>query len=253
MPLKLLHGSKKLLPSMKTLWRDTFGDSDEFIDLFFTKFYKPRKAFLRFDGDELVSMLFYMDLKVKFDGRSFKTAYLYGVATKLSERRQGHFTTLHNALLDELKEKKYDLIVTIPQNESLFSFYKDIGYTLPLRRCEYELETLNLERVEDLSQIWQKKKELHKKSRQSMSILESEELFIESRREHRFFSYDGGYLGFYPADGSYKLYDVISNDPLHAPLKLVHYERSALIMDLTGRLDGERIEKEKPVFSFLLN
>lgn len=253
MPLKLLHGSKKLLPKMKALWRDTFGDSDEFIDLFFSKFYKPRKAFLRFDGDELVSMLFYMDVKVKFDGRRFKTAYLYGVATKLSERRQGHFTALHTALLEELTAKKYDLIITIPQGDSLFSFYKDIGYTLPLRRCEYELETVDLEAVEDLSRVWAKKKELHKGSRQSMSILETEEQFIESRREHRFFSYNGGYLGFYPNNGSFKLYDIISDDPLHAPAKLEHYERSALIMDLTKRLDPERIEKEKPVLSFLLN
>ncbi|MBQ7897576.1 MAG: GNAT family N-acetyltransferase [Clostridia bacterium] len=253
MPLKILHGSKKCLPSMKALWRDTFCDSDEFIDLFFSEFYKPRKAFLRFDGDELVSMLFYMDLKVKFDGRRFKTAYLYGVATKLSERRQGHFTALHNALLEELKAKKYDLVVTIPQNDSLFSFYKDIGYTLPLRRCEYELETLDVERADDLSQVWAKKKELHKKSRQAMSILESESQFIESRREHRFFSYDDGYLGFYPTKDSFRLYDIISDDPLHAPVKLVHYERSALIMDLTKRLDPERIEKEKPVLSFLLN
>lgn len=253
MAFKICHGSKKALPLMKALWLEVFGDSEEFTDLFFSRFYKPRKAFLRYDKDELVSMLFYMDLKVKYDGRRLKCAYLYGVGTKLSERRQGHFSALHHAFLEELAEKKYDIIITIPQNESLFSFYKNIGYDLPLRRCEYELETIEIEPVDNFNEIWEKKKELHKKSRQFLSILESEEQFIESRRDHKFFSYGDGFLGFYPDGKGYKLYDIISEDPLHAPVKLTHYERSALIRDLTGRLDEERIEKEKPVFSFLLN
>ena len=253
MALKICRGTKKALPAMKALWLDVFEDSEEFTDLFFSKFYKPRKAFLGFDKNELVSMLFYMDVNVKYDGRRLKCAYLYGVATKLSERRQGHFTALHNALLDELRLKKYDLIITIPQSEALFSFYKDIGYTLPLRRCEYELETIDIIPVENLEDIWEKKKEIHKKSRQYLSVLETLDQFIESRRDHRFFSYEGGYLGFYPTGKGFRLYDIISSDPLRAPVKLVHYERSALIFDLTSRLDPQRIEKEKPIFSFLLN
>ena len=253
MAFKICHGSKKALPEMKALWVEAFSDSEEFINLFFSKFYKPRKAFLRYDEKELVSMLYYMDLRVKYDGRRLKCAYLYGAATKLSERRQGHFNALHHTFLEELAEKKYDIIITIPQNEALFSFYKDIGYTLPLRRCEYELETIDIEPVGNIREIWEKKKELHKRSRQFLSILESEEQFTESRKEHRFFSYGDGFLGFYPDEKGYRLYDIISDDPLHAPVKLIHYERSALIRDLTGKLDIERIEKEKPVFSFLLN
>ena len=253
MAFKICHGSKKALPFMKALWKEAFHDSDEFIDLFFSEFYKPRKAFLRYDGDDLASMLFYMDLRVKYNGRRLKCAYLYGVATKLSERRQGHFTALHNAFIEELEEKKYDIVITIPQNENLFTFYKDIGYVLPLRRCEYELETIDITPVDNLELIWEKKKELHKKSRQFLSILETKEQFIESRREHRFFSWNDSYLGFYPHKDSYILYDIISEDALHTPTKLVHYERSALIKDLTGKLDAEKIEKEKPVFSFLLN
>ena len=253
MPQVIVRGSKKHLDKMKALWRDTFGDTDEFIDLFFEKFYRPRKTFLRFEGDTLVSMLFYMDLQVKLDGRRLKTAYLYGVATKLTERRQGHFTALHNELLSELREKKYDIIITIPENDSLFSFYKELGYTLPLRRCEYALHTLDLSPVSDPKEVWLFKKELHKKSRSGFSLLESEEQFLETVREHRLFRYDGGYLAFYPEDEGFVLYGIISDDPTHAPTSLVHYERSALIRDITGKLDPERIDKEKPILAFLMN
>lgn len=249
----IAKGSKKHLNSMKTLWRDTFGDTDEFIDLFFEKFYRPRKTFLRFEDGNLVSMLFYMDVKVKYDGKRLKTAYLYGVATKLSERRRGHFKVLHEALLDELREKKYDLIITLPENDSLFSFYKDIGYTLPLRRCEYALHTMDLSPVSDPREAWLLKKELHKKSRSGFSLLESEEQFMETVRDHRFFRYNGGYLAFYPKKEGFVLYGVISDDPAHAPAELIHYERSALMLDITGKLDIERIDKEKPILAFLLS
>ena len=249
----IVRGSKKHLNKMKNLWRDTFGDTDEFIDLFFEKFYRPRKTFLRFEGNTLVSMLFYMDLKVKYDGKRLKTAYLYGVATRLSERRQGHFTALHETLLEELREKKYDIIITIPQNDALFSFYKEIGYTLPLRRCEYALHTMNLSPVNDPKEAWLLKKELHKKSRSGFSLLESEEQFLETVREHRLFRYDGGYLAFYPKEEGFVLYGIISDDPAHAPTSLIHYERSALIRDITGKLDPERIDREKPILAFLMS
>lgn len=253
MALGISHGSKKNIPLMKALWKEAFCDEEEFIDTFFSTFYKPRRAFLRFDGKDLVSMLFYLDLKVKFDGRRLKCAYLYGAATRLSERRRGHFTNLHNALLDELREKKYDLVITIPQNDQLFGFYKSYGYLLPLRRCEYELETIDITPVSDLGEVWLLKKEIHKRSREGLSILESEEQFIESRRDHKIFRYDGGYFAFCPVGDGFRLYDVISEDSLHAPARLVHYERNALALDLTGKLDSERIEKEKPIFSFLLS
>ncbi len=251
--LEILHGSKKHIPAMKALWKKTFNDTEDFIDLFFNEFYTPRRAFLRFDGNSLVSMLFYLDLKVKLDGRRLKCAYLYAVATELSERRQGHFTALHNALISHLQSKKYDIIITVPEKDSLFNFYKNIGYNITLRRLEYELETLDLTLVEDKSKVWELKKELHKKSREGFSILESEKQFLITTEEHRYFEHDGSYFGFYPKSDGYSLYDVVSSDLTHAPCKLVHYSRSALIYDISGKLDPERMEKEKPIFNFLLS
>ncbi len=253
MAITLTRGSKKTLPQMKMLWLECFPDDTDFVSVFFEKFYRPRKSFLLFEGEKLVSMLYYMDVKMKYDGRKIKCAYLYGVATKLSERRQGHFKRLHDAFLDEMKSKNYDAVMTIPESELLFSLYKDMGYTLPLRRCEYELTSMELTPVENLREVWLYKKELHKKCRLGLSVLESEEQFYETVRDHRIFAYDGGYLAFYPDGSKFTLYGIISQDPLHAPASLVHYERSALVMDVSGKLNREKIEKDKPILAFLLS
>ena len=76
---------------------------------------------------------------------------------------------------------------------------------------------------------------------------------METVREHRLFRYNGGYLAFYPRDDSFVLYGIISDDPTHAPTSLIHYERSALICDITGKLDPERIDREKPMLAFLMS
>ena len=141
----------------------------------------------------------------------------------------------------------------IPQNEGLFSLYKDLGYTIPLRRCEYELSSIDITPASDLREVWLYKKALHKSCRSGFSLIENEKQFFETVREHKIFSYDGGYLAFYKKNGAYKLYSIISSDPLHAPASLVHYERSALIFNITNKLDAEKMEKEKPSLPFLMS
>ncbi|MBE6701641.1 MAG: GNAT family N-acetyltransferase [Ruminococcaceae bacterium] len=253
MALCIKHGSKKSLPLMKALWKDTFHDSDEFIETFFEKFYRPRKTLLLFDGKELVSMLFYMDVGMKYFRRRIKCAYLYGVATRLDERRRGHFSRLHGKLIEELTDRKYDAVLVLPASENLFGFYKNYGYTHSLKRFEYELLTLDITEVKDLKPIWEMKKEIFKKSKEGLKVLESEEQFMESRKGHKFFSSDSAYLAFAPKGDKFILYEVISYDRELAKCELIHYERSASLLDLTGKLDPEQIEKQKPQLSYLLN
>ncbi len=253
MPVTVKHGSKKSIPKMKALWRETFGDSDEFIDTFFSDFYKPSKTLLAFESGELVSMLYRMDVNVKYFKKKLKCAYLYGVATKLEERRRGHFTRLHGKMLEELRDRHYDAVIVLPENESLYSLYRDIGYNISLKRFNYKLFTQDIEETHDVDAIWRAKKELHRSSSFGISVLETLPQFKESRRGHRFFAYGTAFLAFAPGESGYSLYEIISPQGESVPVEQVHYEKSALIMDLTGALDRDLIEKQKPQLSYLLN
>ena len=253
MAITVRHGSKKSVPLMKALWKEVFHDGDEYIDTFFSTFYKPSKTLLAFENGELVSMLYYMDVNVKYFKKRLKTAYLYGVGTKLSERRQGHFSLLHKALLEELKAKRYEAVMVIPENDALFGVYKDLGYTISLKRFEYKLMTQDIELVKRPEEVWHAKKALHKNSTTGISVLETLPQFLESRRGHRFFSYGSSYLAFAPSDRGWIFYERICPSGEPVPSEQVHYERSALLLDLNGVIDAELVEKQKPELNYLLN
>lgn len=253
MPITVKHGSKKSIPLMTELWRDVFHDSDEFIDTFFSKFYRPRRTLLAFEGKKLVSMLFYMDVNCKYFKKKIKCAYLYGVATKLSERRRGHFRLLHERLIEELRARRYDAVLVMPAEDSLFNFYKDFGYTISLKRFEYALTTSDIEETHDLSEIWQAKRELFKKSSFGLEVLETLDQFIESRKDHKFFRYGTSFLAFAKQDGKFVLYETVCPNGENVPVEKTHYERSAQLYDLNGILDPELLEKQKPELSYLLN
>ncbi len=253
MSVILRQGSKKSIPLMKALWKEVFGDSDAFIDMFFSVFYKPSKAYLAFDGEELVSMLFYMDTGLKYFKKSLKCAYLYGVATKASERSQGHFHLLHEKLLSDLENKRYDAVLVIPQSDSLASFYRELGYNCNIRRFEYRLLTHELEEVANPEEIWAVKKALHRRSSYGLSILETKLQFIHSREGHKFFRQGDTYFSFCPTKSGYRLYEALTPTHHSIPAERIHYEKSACLMDMTGAMDRELIEKQKPQLSFLLN
>lgn len=250
--MKNVKGSKARIPDMKKLWLEAFPEDTEFVHVFFRDFYKPSKTLLRYDGNTLVSMLFWMDVKLKYKRRVYKGAYLYGVATRMTERHAGHFTSLHSEFVELLEAKKYKFIVTVPATESLFSLYKRLGYINPFRKTEYSISTLDFDEITP-EEAWERHLADYKKSSGAIKLLESREMFLESAAGHRFLGFEGGYFAFCLSDGKYIMYDVCDPENTAPPHELLHYERSAVLLDMDGSFDREFWEKEKPVLNFMLN
>ncbi|MBR5459942.1 MAG: GNAT family N-acetyltransferase [Clostridia bacterium] len=250
--IKTFKGSKNRIPDMKGLWLETFPEDTEFVDVFFEKFYKPSKTLLRYDGDSLVSMLYFMDVKLKYRRRIYKGAYLYGVATALTERHAGHFSALHEELVEYLKSRKYKFIVTIPATDSLFSFYRRYGYESAFRKTEYSISTLDFDEI-TVEEAWTRHLAEYKKSRKGALLLESREAFEESRAESRFLGFEGGYFAFCMRDGKYVMYEVCDPEGKAPSYELIHYERSGMLLDLSESFDEDFGEREHPILNFLLN
>ncbi len=250
--MKTVNGTKKRIPDMKKLWLEVFPEDAEFVNVFFEKFYRPSKTLLRYDGKNLVSMLFWMDVKAKYNRKSLKGAYLYGVATSPYERHAGHFSHLHEELTERLTLKKYDFIAAIPQTDSLFSFYKKFGYTSFFKKCEYSVAGVDFEEI-SAKDAWERKKEAYRKSHEGFKFLESEQMFLETAQNHRFLGFEGGYFAFCPDGGRYVFYDVCDPEKCAPPHELVHYERSAVLYDFNNIFDEDFPERERPVLNFLLN
>ena len=137
-----------LIPSMRTLWQEAFGDDETFLDTFFETAYSPARARCIVEGGEVVSALYWFDVSLD----SKKLAYLYAIATRKSHRGQGLCRRLMDDVHARLKRNGYAGALLVPSEPSLFDFYAKMGYEpcAPMQTvvCRASGEPIALRRVD---------------------------------------------------------------------------------------------------------
>lgn len=109
---------------LRSLWKEAFGDTDAYLDLFFTVAFSPdRCRCVTVDG-AVAAALYWFDCQA--EGR--KIAYLYAVATARVHRGKGLCRKLMAHTHAHLKEQGYAGAILVPQEESLRHFYGGMGY-----------------------------------------------------------------------------------------------------------------------------
>ena len=151
-----------LLPSLKALWKEAFGDTDEFIECFFKLGYSQSRALCSTEGDTLTAALYWFDMSCEYK----KIAYIYGVSTAKNFRGKGISSSLMEEARQLLRAKGYEAITLVPAEEGLFRFYERLGY----KTCSYIDERkfsasdspLNVSKV-NATEYFEKRKEYLKK------------------------------------------------------------------------------------------
>ena len=106
------------------LWKEVFGDSDEFISSFINDFYNADNMLCIEQDGKIQSMLHI----VPFDLNGSKVAYIYAVATTASERGKGYAGLLIKRAIEKAKNEGYDAMFTLPADDELVSFYSHFGF-----------------------------------------------------------------------------------------------------------------------------
>ena len=109
---------------LRKLWKEAFGDSDAFLDIFFEYGYSPRRCRCITDGDAVAAVLYWFDCH--FAGK--KIAYLYAVATAVSHRGKGLCRQLMADTHALLADQGYAGAILVPGEKRLFGFYAAMGY-----------------------------------------------------------------------------------------------------------------------------
>ena len=125
------------------LWQDVFQVSNEYIDLFFNRIYKPENTFVIKRDPFIISALHVIPFEIKYYKKTVPGAYIYGAGTHPFERGQGHMRTLLKDTLIELKKRGYYVAFLIPAEPSLIDYYQSFGF---IRRiwCSYETHDYSL-------------------------------------------------------------------------------------------------------------
>lgn len=112
------------LKQLKELWRLAFGDSEEFIDLFFSTAYAPdRCRSIAMDG-QIAAALYWLD--AEYAGQRF--AYIYAVATHPDFRGRGLCRALMEDTHGHLARLGYDGALLMPAEAGLRQMYSKMGY-----------------------------------------------------------------------------------------------------------------------------
>lgn len=119
------------VPALRSLWKEAFGDSEEYLDLFFSTAYAPQRS-LVLDG--IGAAAYWLDCTLE----DRKLAYVYAVAVRKDLRGQGIGLALMQALQGQLKKLGYDGILLVPGEEGLRSYYRKLGYRTVSHQNRFE-------------------------------------------------------------------------------------------------------------------
>lgn len=119
---------------LKELWFLAFGDSMEFIDLFFETAYAPDHCRFLTEDDQITAALYWLDCEY----RGQKQAYIYAVATHPDHRGRGKCRTLMEQAHEILKAQGYTAALLRPADEGLRRMYGKMGYRTSTLVSEFD-------------------------------------------------------------------------------------------------------------------
>lgn len=125
------HPTPALYPGLRGLWQEAFGDSDAFLDSFFSTAMAPSRCFAATEDGQVAGALYWFDCTC----RGEKVAYLYAVATAKAFRGRGICHALMERTHHHLQEQGYAGTVLVPGEDSLLAFYGKMGYE-PFCACQ---------------------------------------------------------------------------------------------------------------------
>lgn len=115
-------------PSVRRMWKVCFGDTEEFMDIFFTDKYRNENTLIYIEDNIPVASLQMLSYTITFYGETIPFAYLAGLCTLPGYRRRGYMEQLIFEAHRILAERGISLAILIPAQNWLYGFYEKYGY-----------------------------------------------------------------------------------------------------------------------------
>jgi predicted acetyltransferase len=112
------------IPQARSLWKEAFGDTDEFIEWYFNNKVLPGNSIGVFDGG-LISVLHMIPFTISIQKKPVASAFIAGAATSSRRRNEGHMRVLLYEALALLKSRGITMTHLYPFKHS---FYENFGW-----------------------------------------------------------------------------------------------------------------------------
>lgn len=117
------------VPAQRELWKLAFGDSDAYIDNFYSTCYRPERVVVLEEDGAVKSMTAWFDTAFVVPGRGeYRAAYLYAVATRPDCRGRGLAARLLAGADGYFRSLDIPAVTTVPAEPSLHNFFGGNGF-----------------------------------------------------------------------------------------------------------------------------
>lgn len=123
----ITYATNDMIPYLKDIWKKCFGDSDEYIDMFFSGRYKNGRCIVYLENTIPAAMLILYEGKIINSMYEKNALYIYGVATHPNYQKQGISTQLLNFAKNLCASEKKNAVLA-PSEHKLTYFYGKRGF-----------------------------------------------------------------------------------------------------------------------------
>ena len=157
--------NETMLPQLRNLWKEAFGDTDNFLDSFYATAFDTSRCRVAYVKDvvsrqvdcstplsqsstsnesnisgKIAAVLYWFDCTIADQ----RTAYVYAVATAKEFRGNGACHLLLEDTHNHLKSLGYSSVVLVPGNEALIHLYEGCEYELCTKRNRIECAAMDM-------------------------------------------------------------------------------------------------------------
>lgn len=136
------------IPALRHLWKEAFGDTDAFLDTFFSIAFSEERCRLVTIEADVAAALYWFDCLYMNQSIS----YVYAVATATAYRGQGICHKLMTDTIQHLKKLDYTGALLVPGSKALFSFYESMGFqtcsSVKKIDCDAACDGIDIKRID---------------------------------------------------------------------------------------------------------
>lgn len=158
--------NKNTAAEVRSMWKICFEDTEEYMDLYFSRQYKNENTLIYWMDNRAVASLQMLPYSIRLYGEVIPFYYLAGLCTLPEYRNKGYMGKLIRESFSIMKERGIALSILVPAEDWLFGYYekygfettfdkgtKDIGFNKFLKKHESNLPNA----YQEFNKIYQQK------------------------------------------------------------------------------------------------
>ena len=114
--------------AVRDMWKICFGDPDAYMDIYFNHKYRNENTLIYIQDQKPVASLQMLFFNFTFYGIEIPIAYLSGLCTLPYFRSRGYMKQLIIESYQVAKEREIPLMILVPQDEGVMSYYERFGF-----------------------------------------------------------------------------------------------------------------------------